>query len=203
MMDERIYRKTTDTLIITGNGVIAFGLWSVIRAVLFIIIYHGPLADILRESINTSGGDPTMDPALFEKAVFVLLFVLFLVVVLVILALHFYVGLSARAVGFGTGNRRFYLFLAVFMILCILCFMVIYAANIAAYLGWNPPIEAMRAMKDGGKSLAMTEISKEQNPVIDTIVNAVVDLTVLITLVRLVISSVQVKRYRKERGGQE
>ncbi len=197
-MNKIAFRKNKDTLLITGNGVIAFGSWSIIRLILYMIVNRHLITMIIEQSVTFSRDDLPMDRAFFERLVFILLLVVLFIISLILLLLHFYVGLSARAEALKKKNGHFYLFLSILMIAGTV-FSVLYSLSmlITAFGGeW--------ALFGAGESLKMaTAFSAESNPVWDAITSAVVDTTLLFTLMQMIISAFRVKRYRKRSGGQE
>lgn len=96
---ERLLRKNQNTLVIVGKGVIAFGVWTAVKAVLSAL-----LMDDLQNAIRgTETGEPI--PALAVYAVLAFF-------VLLLLGLRALIGRSAIAEGMGKKPRRLYLVLA-------------------------------------------------------------------------------------------
>ena len=100
MLEERIelikLRKYQDNLVIGGTAVIAFGLWSLIRLILFFVINKGMLRQFLE------------DFSLLEDDMATVKIITVLIFMLVVVGLYIYVGLSARADGKEQGNKKRY-----------------------------------------------------------------------------------------------
>lgn len=94
-------RRLQDTLIIAGDGVIAFSVWAVAKTALFLAFTS---SDWLRQLLDLEDAFPI-------EAVYIAVG-FFLCLDLVVRA---FVGLSARAEGRGKEKSPFYLFVAVFV----------------------------------------------------------------------------------------
>lgn len=92
-------RKNQNTLVVIGLGVIAFGIWSVIKSVLLNVFSGQPLEGISEE----------------ETAVKVIFWILLVGSLAIDLRLRFYVGLSAINEGRGRKKRKAYIVWAFFM----------------------------------------------------------------------------------------
>ena len=101
---ERLLRKNRNTLVIVGEGVIAFGLWNVIKILLSIALVEETRQSLLYDS--TTG-----------EALPLALIVIGVIIILgLMLALRLFVGLSA--VSEGRGRRRYgYLVFVALMVL--------------------------------------------------------------------------------------
>ena len=97
-------RKHQDMLIIIGTGVIAFGVWSVIKTVLYYALSRDEMLRILKEQGLEQG---------YEAGVYVLI----ALALAFILGLRIYIGLSARAEGVGKRRGNGYVVLAAIMTL--------------------------------------------------------------------------------------
>ena len=111
---ERHLRKSQNNLVVIGYGVIAFGLWSVIK----IVLYTALNTDI--NMISAEGG--TVSVVLFWIMMFILL--------AFGLSLRLYVGFSAVYEGRGRKKRFGYIILA--LLLALTSFALV-AANLAAF----------------------------------------------------------------------
>lgn len=150
-MQEQI-RRHQNTLVILGTGVIIFGVWSFVK----MIAYY-----FLNPAYIQEYADRSIPMGLFFGTLYVFL--------AVDLLLRVYVGLSARAVGFGRKNRTAYL---------AACGLILVLHGMAVASGvWQ-----MRTL-DG-----MTA---------DRIISFIIDLTAVIILLELIIASVKLKRLRK------
>ena len=91
-------RKVQDTLVITGTGVCAFGIWGVISTVMYLIMNKNELADLIEKK----------DLQHFIPVFYAILFI----AVAAIYAVYLFVGLSARSEGLKKKSRYVYLFFA-------------------------------------------------------------------------------------------
>ena len=91
-MDAKI-RKNKDTLVVAGTGVIAFGVWNVLKSVMLFIEYRSVLEQSFEEEIRETGMTG--------------LLILLILILLTVLGLNLYVGLAARVEGMGIKKRRY------------------------------------------------------------------------------------------------
>ena len=108
---ERLLRKNQNTLVIVGKGVIAFGVWTVVKAVL-----SAMLMDDIEKAIQRTETGETV-PVLAVYAVFA-------VILLLLLWLRVSIGRAAIAEGRGRKSRWFYLVLAGLMALVDLAALI-------------------------------------------------------------------------------
>ena len=111
-MDQVKLRRYQNLLIVSGSGVIIFGIWSVLKAVMLV------LSNTQMLTVSTE----ELPDGMIYRVIFYGIFIGFLIFVIVF---RLIIGLSARSVGFGKKNRWFYLILA-FGLLFVDLFMVIY-----------------------------------------------------------------------------
>lgn len=106
-MDEVKLRRYRNLLVISGTGVIAFGVWSVVKAILFMTLTPDPLQ--LSEMTDVSA---------FELPfVKMMIYIVLAVILAVDLSLRLYIGLSARAEGNGKKKRIVYVVVAAIILL--------------------------------------------------------------------------------------
>ena len=98
-MNQVKLRRYQNLLIVSGTGVVFFGLWSVIKAILTFLTQSEVLLDSLKELPEGIG----------YRIIFFAIIGTFLAS---IIGIRLIVGLSARAVGYGKMNRWFYLVFA-------------------------------------------------------------------------------------------
>ncbi len=153
----RRLRRNENYLVIIGTGVMAFGFWSVIQTVLLLLL--SPQA--VSEYFDTVSG-PDFSPNIG--------YVLLMVLTTLDLLVRLYVGLSARAEGFGAKKGNLYVVFAV-----LLCFFHLLALVTAVlnrfrnYLGFE-----------------------------DAVMSLLIDITSLVTLVELVNSIFKVRWLKRE-----
>ena len=176
-MDSAKLRKYEHTLAISGAGVIAFGVWSVIKAVLYFLMI-GParigslFEDELPSDIRVLG---ISDKGLGLGIVFIVLFIL-----LFDLLLRVYIGGSAIADGRRLKKKKpVYIALAVFVSFGLM----------ADLFGRVMGVNNVTAGEDAGSIGSV---------IASTRVSVMVDVTSLIALIYLIVAAVIVRRMRKE-----
>lgn len=102
-------RKHLDDLFVAGTGVMAFGVWTMAKAVVFCIVLIPPMAAELAKSISLDVPLQTLETVLFVAV---------LIPFLIEFLLRLYVGIRARAEG--SGKQVGSLYLVVGAILAIL-----------------------------------------------------------------------------------
>lgn len=104
-MDEVKLRRYSTSLTISGYGVIAFGLWSIVKTILLSVM-HPEVAGILPDEETGISRD-----------VYIALMICIMVLLLGFdLGLRIYIGLSARAEGNGKKKHITYLVFAAFLL---------------------------------------------------------------------------------------
>ena len=105
-MDEVKLRRYSSTLTISGYGVIAFGLWSIVKTILLTVMHPDVMGIIPDEDVG------------FPREVYITLMITFMTLLLGFdLGLRIYVGLSARSEGSGKKKHVTYLVFAVFLLM--------------------------------------------------------------------------------------
>ncbi len=154
---EQKLRRNQNALVILGAGVIAFGFWSGIKTILVYFLQTDKMNEIAAELGEGVGNIPPM----------LLLWIIVSVILGIDLLLRLYVGLSARAEGFGRKRGRAYLVVAALMI-------VFFAAAII---------------------FSITSFSLDNyDSILDAVVTFAVDLTTMITLRELFVAAIRVKK---------
>ena len=105
-------RRYENLLTVSGVGVIALGLWSVIKTILLLFFRDDLLADM--------PDDPLA---------WVILYIMIGFILLIIFLIHLFVGLSARSEGFGKKKGYLYIVVAIFMVLFSLASIVMIFVN--------------------------------------------------------------------------
>ena len=152
-MKEIKMRRYQNLLTVSGLGVIICGLWSVLKTILALFMKEGLLGELPDETV-------------IRVVLFAIIGGIFLIVVL----LRLYVGLSARAEGFGKKKGYGYIVLAILMALASLAslVMIFFDANITS----------------------ITEL----------VVSIIFEATSLIATIELLVAAFTVKKLRKELG---
>ena len=87
------FRKDKDTLVVTGTGAIAFGAWSVLKAVMVTV----DASDELLKNVDPEEHD----------LILMLAWIILGVILAGTFGLNLYVGLAARAEGMGKKKRKY------------------------------------------------------------------------------------------------
>lgn len=170
---DKMLRRYENTLVILGTGVIMYGLWSVAKTV-FLLLQE---ARNLRASgaLSLAGaqlqGGPEM-ARLVTVSGWVVFWVIAVVMIGIDIALRLYVGLSARAEGFGT-KKRGSGYLVVAGLMAVLSFAT------AVY--------------------TILHIPSGLNDLENNIVTMIVEVTSVIILVEMIRAAWKVKKLRKEK----
>lgn len=91
-------RRCLDNLVSIGTGVALFGIWTVIRIIMTIILERDMLISQIKNTVELSTGQ-----------IMIILGIIIVFFSLVILSIHLYIGLSARKEGLGGKKRTGYL----------------------------------------------------------------------------------------------
>ncbi|MBQ9679095.1 MAG: hypothetical protein IJV48_00220 [Ruminococcus sp.] len=124
-MDEVKLRRYRNLLTISGTGVIAFGVWSVIKTILFMTL----TPDYLR--LNDIGDIGDIGEA-GMTVVKIFAFTVLGVIMAIELLLRLYIGLSARAEGNGKKKRIVYVVVAASLLLLSL-WSIITSLHVSEY----------------------------------------------------------------------
>ena len=172
-MEEIKLRKYEHALVISGVGVIAFGLWSVIKAAIyFILIPLEPTSSVL---MNNDLAD-LHKQGLTDREIGYLIAAAILLSLLLDFALRLYVGRSAFADGRRLTKKRF--------------FYVIWAMFIAAGLVSNLVTRSVQ-LYSGDEEFWGSAISAAN-------VSVIVDITSLLALIEMIVAAIMVRRLRRK-----
>ena len=175
-MEETKLRKYEYALVISGVGVIAFGLWSIVKAAIYFILI--PLDELgsSTQMLDEMGGLQSL--GLTDRETGYLIAAAALFALLVDFVLRLYVGRSAVIDGRRLKKKRFA--------------YVIWAMFIAAGLVLSV---ITRAVEMGlGKSGTWDYVIASAN------VSVVVDLTSLLAVIEMIVAAIMVRRLRRELG---
>ena len=106
-MDDRLWRKNTDTLAILGWGTILFGAWSIIKA----IATYATNADLIKALIRQFTEQENI-----ERTVMLAIIIIYIGILCADVIARFYVGASARAQARGKKKRNGYIIITYFLI---------------------------------------------------------------------------------------
>lgn len=152
-MKEIKMRRYQNLLVVSGLGVIIFGLWSVLKTILLFFLNE--------EELDDYPNDP------FFR---VILFALVAAALLIEFLIRLFVGLSARAEGFGKKKGYAYIVLAVLLALASL------------------------------ESLVLIFIEADYETIAELVVSVIVEATSLIVTIELMVAAFTVKKLKKELG---
>lgn len=173
---QRQLRRWQNTLVISGMAVVLFGVWSVIKVVLYFTIGQSELKKMMKwDTLGWDTLEGIIDPAVAEVLVLCFVFFFMIVACAIALAVRIYIGRSARAEGMGRKKGRVYLVVAAVVMLYDI-FSVFSGVNV------------LRAANAS---------------VLDTVVSMLVDATSAFNLGEMIVAAVWVKRLTKELSGQE
>ncbi len=114
---EKKLRRYRGSLVTNGIGIIVFGVWSILKLVLSLVI--DPL------DLNIAGDEYTTDQ-LADTIALVIVVIIFIIILTIVLLVHLYVGFSAYKEGIYGKKGSFYLVLVVIMALIDCCTLVLY-----------------------------------------------------------------------------
>ena len=152
-MKERKMRRYQNLLTVSGLGVIIFGLWSVLKTILLLFMKEGILSEIPDDT--------------FVRVMF---FLILGGILLVDVLIRLYVGLSARAEGFGKKKGYGYVVIAILMALASLT------------------------------SLVLIFFDSNEQSIWELIVSVIVEATSLVVTIELLVAAFTVKKLKKEMG---
>ena len=152
-MKERKMRRYRNLLTVSGLGVIIFGLWSVLKTILLLFMKEGILSEIPDDT--------------FVRVMF---FLILGGILLVDVLIRLYVGLSARAEGFGKKKGYGYVVIAILMALASLT------------------------------SLVLIFFDTNEQSLWELIVSVIVEATSLVVTIELLVAAFTVKKLKKELG---
>ena len=114
-------RKYSNNLIVAGTGVMAFGIWNVVKAMMMAFL---GVDDLKIELLKANGGS--------DINVLVVGYAIFSAVLIISIAVRGYVGLIARAIGNGKRTpKRFIVISAVLLVIDIVSIVGTYV------MAWN------------------------------------------------------------------
>ena len=152
-MKEIKMRRYQNLLTVSGLGVIIFGLWTVLKTILLLFLQEDMVDDL--------------PDGLFYRVLF---FTLIGGVLLIDFLIRLFVGLSARAEGFGKKMGYGYIVVAILMALASLA------------------------------SLVMIFFDTADRSILELIVSFIVEATSMIATVELLVAAFTVKKLKKELG---
>ena len=152
-MKERKMRRYRNLLTVSGLGVIIFGLWSVLKTILLLFMKEGILSEIPDDT--------------FVRVMF---FLILGGILLIDVLIRLYVGLSARAEGFGKKKGYGYVVIAILMALASLT------------------------------SLVLIFFDTNEQSLWELIVSVIVEATSLVVTIELLVAAFTVKKLKKELG---
>ncbi|MBQ9061018.1 MAG: hypothetical protein IJ128_07730 [Firmicutes bacterium] len=170
--DQIKLRKYEHILAISGTGVIAFSLWSIVKAVIYVIL--SPLSTF-SEIMDPKELEQLQTIGIGERAADISIIGVILLMMILDVLLRIYIGRSAIADG-RQGKKK----TPVYLVLSILVAAGMIASNINRVQGYfqsdtEPVAESIRTMT----------------------VSWIVDLTSLLALIELIIAGIMVRRLRK------
>ena len=172
-MKERKLRQYEHILAISGVGVVAFGLWSVVKAVLYFILFPN---EEVEEQILSEGFSSMEDAGLSDQHALIIIIIIVLVLMNLDFLLRLYVGKSAVADGRGTRKKRFV--------------YVVWAMLIAAGLIFN--MVSRWIMIGKGEASIWSNLTDADS------VSMIIDATSLLAVIELIVAAFMVRKLRRE-----
>ena len=163
-----LIRKSQNTLIVVGSGIILFSVWSAARMLGLLFLLRDETVSGLRELMEGYSA------ILSDNVVFAGLLVIVALVLAVTTGIRTYVGLSAIAEGRGERRKSLYLWLAV--ILCV--------SNL---------LSIITNLASDGSATGAGALSMETS-----FSALIIDFTSMVMLLEMIISAVRIKKIRKQ-----
>ena len=184
-------RKYESILVISGLGVVAFGLWSIIRAAIYYFLNPLDIRDYFSdEDLAEMAADGDANGISFFTDNMDVVMTTFIFAIMVIdLLLRIYIGLSARAYGRGRRRRGFFIVVA-----WILAILTLTGVAFSIYDFFKPIIDTIQTKDVGALDWSARSGDHAAS------VSVLVDITSFLVLLELCISSLIVKRTRKKLG---
>jgi hypothetical protein len=175
-MDVEKLRKYEHTLAISGAAVVAFGIWSVVKAVVYFIVI--PLAKVGADLRETGGVDfeSIQSFGITDRGLGYITAISIVLVLMIDLLMRFYVGRAAILEGRGNKKGSFYLIISA-VVVALLCMSIVRRAIV-----WFIPDET-GIMKDLMDAAGVSQI---------------LDLTSLFALIQVIVSAIMVRRLREQ-----
>lgn len=184
-------RQYESILVISGYGVIAFGMWSIVRAAIYYFLNPLVVTDYIKEAdlakIMNLGDEEGLQ--IITDNLQLIITVGILLLLGFDLLMRLYIGLSARKDG--RGFKKSWLYIAVAWFMAISLFN-----NIATTIDdfFNPIIQAV--VENSDTALEVTGKRGDQA----ASVSIIVDITSLLVLLEVGTCSIMVRRLRKKLG---
>ena len=110
-LDHILMRRSQNTLIVVGTGVILFSIWTVVKTLGLIFILKDESIAIARKVADEIG------ISISDQHLYYIVLAVMLIIMLMFLAVRTYIGRAAISEGRGVRRRKGYLILAVIMII--------------------------------------------------------------------------------------
>ena len=174
-MKEKQLRKYEHILAISGVGVIAFGLWSIVKAAIYFILIP---QEQLKGMSSIKELAELYNQGMTDREIVVLIAVVILLCLILDFSLRLYVGRSAFADGRRLKKKRFaYVVWAMFL-----------AAGLVAGI-----VARCVQLYTGNESFWQRTVEPSD-------VSMLVDLTSLLALIEMIVAGIMVRRLRRELG---
>ena len=163
-------RRAQDTLVNVGWGVIAFGLWSLIKAIGVLLLNKTELIAFIRNAAGEAGIEFT-DDEFFTAMVAIVAAAMFLGMLL-----HLYVGRSA--IREARGKRCFFLYIPIAVLMAGSSVLSIYLTIVNSFI---PSKQTGLSVLEGNSALA----------------SILIEITSMIMLLAMAAAAAKVRRYKK------
>ena len=169
---ERELRRNQDALINIGSGIIAFGVWSVIKAVLYFFLNRSEMEDIVEQAMSDVEFSPD-DYEIYRLLVRIIVYFFVGIILLADMGIRLYLGLSARTEGMEGKKGYAYVVVGGLMVLLSIAIVVF-----------------------EGKSLIDGTVAESaRGP--SEFVGLLIDFTSIVVMLEMILSAIRVKRYTR------
>ena len=166
-LDHILMRRSQNTLIVVGTGIILFSIWTVVKTLGSLILLKDEAVAAIRKTADEIG------IILSDQILFYIELAVTLIAMLLFLAVRTYIGLAAISEGRGIRRRMGYLILAVIMIIF----------NITAVV-----MNFVSTTSQDSHAVFSEDTSLSAH---------IIEITSIVMLVELVFSAIRIRRVRK------
>ena len=110
-LDHILMRRSQNTLIVVGTGIILFSIWTVVKTLGLVFMLKDESIAIARKAADEIGSNVS------DQHLYYIVLAVMLIIMLLFLAVRTYIGRAAISEGRGVRRRKGYLILAVILII--------------------------------------------------------------------------------------
>ena len=165
-MESKELRRNRDVLRMVGLGIIAFGIWSIVKTIMYLVLEKEKLYSLIRDATATVDGFTDVDTEMVFQLIYAITVIFILILLLFEILIRIYVGRCAIKEAKGGKRGRVYLVLAGVMTL----FSVFFLIN------------------------SLFETEPDIDAILNTVSTLIVEITSFITLIELFIAVYRIRR---------